>query len=210
MFWKIFLRLCNEKDIKPNNVAKQLGIASGTVSGWKNKGQTPQDGNLIKIADYFGVSVDYLLGKESDLAEPPVTLYEESGRIHMIPIYETVSAGFGALAVNDIVDYRPHCFKVNQEAAESLFIRVRGDSMYPKIEDGDLILIHKQDSVDSGAIAVVLIDGEEGLVKKVIYGDSWLELQSINPMYMPRRFAGKEMSRVQILGKLRAIIHEEP
>lgn len=209
MFKKIFIKLCAKRGESPSFVCSQIGISASAFSQWDDN-TIPRKVTQQRAADYFGVSVDYLLGKESDLPEPPVTLYEESGRIHMIPIYETVSAGFGALAVNDIVDYRPHCFKVNQEAAESLFIRVRGDSMYPKIEDGDLILIHKQDSVDSGAIAVVLIDGEEGLVKKVIYGDSWLELQSINPMYMPRRFAGKEMSRVQILGKLRAIIHEEP
>lgn len=66
MFWKIFSQLCNERDIKPNNVAKLLGIASGTVSGWKLKGQTPQENNLIKIANYFGVSVAYLKGEEPD------------------------------------------------------------------------------------------------------------------------------------------------
>ena len=71
MFWKLFSQLCNERDIKPNNVAKLLGIASGTVSGWKLKGQTPQENNLIKIANYFGVSVDYLLGKEPDTDTDP-------------------------------------------------------------------------------------------------------------------------------------------
>ena len=63
MFWEIFLKLCEEHNEKPNPLAKKLKISSGTVTNWKN-GSEPQPMNLKKIADYFGVSVDYLLGKE--------------------------------------------------------------------------------------------------------------------------------------------------
>lgn len=70
--------------------------------------------------------------------------------------------------------------------------------MYPKIEDGDLVVIRKQSSVDSGQIAVVLIDGDEGLVKKVYYGDNWIELVSINPEYAPKRFEGSEVKELRL------------
>lgn len=63
MFWEIFNRLCNEYNIKPNTVAKEIGIPSGSVTDWK-KGRIPRDGTLIKIADYFNVSIDYLLGRD--------------------------------------------------------------------------------------------------------------------------------------------------
>ena len=59
---------------------------------------------------------------------------------------------------------------------ETICIRVKGDSMSPKIEDGDLIQVHKQSSVDSGDIAVVLLDGSEGLVKKVVYDAEYIQL----------------------------------
>lgn len=207
MFWDIFLKLCNEKNVKPNKVAREIGMSSAAATDWK-KGATPRDPALYKISEYFGVSLDYLKGytEMSNIPEPPQVLYEESGKIHMVPLFETVSAGFGALANNDIVDYVPISFKVKQEAFESLCIRVRGDSMYPKIEDGDIILVHKQNNVDSGRTAVVLIDGEEGLVKRVEYGDGWIELQSINPMYMPRRFTGRDVERVRVLGEVRMVM----
>ena len=64
MFWETFVNLCNEHDIKPNPVAKALGIPSGSVTDWK-KGKTPRSTTLQKIADYFGVTVDYLLGNEA-------------------------------------------------------------------------------------------------------------------------------------------------
>lgn len=66
MFWEIFLDLCAKNELKPNQVAQQIGIASGTITKWK-QGAKPRDPQLKKIADYFGVSMSYFL--ESDPAE---------------------------------------------------------------------------------------------------------------------------------------------
>ena len=68
MFWNVLIELCNEKGISPNFVAKELGITSGTVTSWK-KGSVPRDTTLRKVADYFGVSTDYLLGTEHDFLQ---------------------------------------------------------------------------------------------------------------------------------------------
>lgn len=68
MFWNKFVELCNQKGVSPNFVARELGITSGTVTSWK-KGGTPRDTTLRKIADYFGVSVDYLLGRDQDFLQ---------------------------------------------------------------------------------------------------------------------------------------------
>ena len=63
MFWEIFIKLCVQHNQKPNHVTKALGLSTATATDWK-KGSTPRDTTLQKIADYFNVSVDYLLGKE--------------------------------------------------------------------------------------------------------------------------------------------------
>jgi repressor LexA len=126
----------------------------------------------------------------------------------MIPLFESVSAGFGALAVDEIVDYIPAYIPDASEAAETICIKVHGDSMFPKIEDGDVIQVHKQESVDSGSIAVVLMDGEDGLVKKVIYGDTWIELHSVNPMYKTQRFNGRDVLRIRVVGLVQKIIKD--
>lgn len=205
MFWENFLRLCSDTQKKPTGVVLELGISRGSVTHWK-AGKVPQHSTLIKIADYFGVSVDYLLGKE----EKPVVSEElselDSQNVHMIPLYETVSAGFGALAVSDIVDYIPLYIPSPAEASETICIKVRGDSMAPNIENGDIIQVRKQDSIDSGTVAVVLIDGDEGLVKYVMFGETWIELRSINPMYKPMRFNGPDKLRVRVVGLVTKII----
>jgi transcriptional regulator with XRE-family HTH domain len=69
MFWKNFLSLCVNNNVSPNAVAKELGFASGSVTKWKN-GSVPHNTTLLKIAEYFGVTVEYLLG-ETDIKTPP-------------------------------------------------------------------------------------------------------------------------------------------
>lgn len=71
MFFSVFERLCREKGLSPNAVAKELSLSSGSVSEWK-KGRTPQNNTLKRLAEYFGVSTEYLLGKK----EPPSVIDE--------------------------------------------------------------------------------------------------------------------------------------
>lgn len=62
MFWDQFIKLCTELNTKPNPVAKELGISSGILTKWKN-GSLPSTDALLKISEYFNVSIDYLLGR---------------------------------------------------------------------------------------------------------------------------------------------------
>ena len=207
MFWEIFFSLCDENRTTPTKVVETLAISKGSVTKWKN-GAIPNGTTLKKIADYFNVTVDYLLGNEKE-SSPPIesnAVFLDDKRVYMIPLYESVSAGFGASAINEVVGYEPCHIPNPADAAQSLCIRVSGDSMFPKIEDGDLIQVLKQTSVDSGSIAVVLLDNEEGLVKKVLYGSDWIELHSINPMYPSMRFEGKNVLRIKVVGLVKAII----
>lgn len=205
MFKKNFIKICNDRGVAPTAVLNQIGLSAATFSCWTDE-SVPRKATLMKLADYFGCDVEDLLADEPPAREPANAIFLEQQNIHMIPLYESVSAGFGALAINDVIDYVPIYMTSPIEAAETLCIKVTGDSMYPKIEDGDIIQVHKQDSVDSGAIAVVLLDNEDGLVKKVIYGETWIELHSINPMYKTMRFNGPDVLRVKVLGKVNKVI----
>lgn len=65
MFWNVFYQLCEEKNTKPNAVAKVIGVSSATCTKWKN-GAIPNGETLLKLADHLGVSVDYLLGRTDE------------------------------------------------------------------------------------------------------------------------------------------------
>lgn len=182
-------------------VGNFVGVSKSTVKKW----ETGYIANMRRdkialLAKILQMPPTDFISEESNIS------YVIKDNIYSIPLFGSVSAGFGAYASDEILDYIPTVIRNPYEARETLAIRVTGDSMYPKIEDGDIIVVHKQDSVDSGSIAVVLLDGDEGLVKKVEYGPDWIDLISINPEYKTRHFEGMEVTRLRILGLVRQII----
>ena len=100
----------------------------------------------------------------------------------------------------------PLYIESDEEAENTMCINVEGDSMYPKIEDGDTIQVLRQSTCDNGDIAVILIDREEGVVKKVQFDENSTTLISFNPKYSPRVFVGEEQNRLMIQGVVKAII----
>lgn len=207
--------LIKKRGLKIKYVCAELGLAETYLSNVKNGKDRMTDERLYAIADVLGTTYEYLTDQTDDpkpknKKTPEITsnadIISTGKNIYMIPLFENVSAGFGAYADDHITDYIPMYFSNPSEANESIFITVRGDSMYPKIENGDSVLIHKQSSVDSGTIAVVLLDEDEALVKRVVYDKDWIELQSINPMYPPMRFEGADVLRIQVLGAVKVIL----
>lgn len=82
MFWENFIKLCTENNTKPNPVAAKLGISSGSVTNWKN-GTMPNSATLMKIANYFNVSPDYLLGRTDEPTPPktqPIVIMAKGGK----------------------------------------------------------------------------------------------------------------------------------
>lgn len=202
---RIFSEL-SKKNISQKEFCEFLQIPKQTPTDWKS-GKSKSYLQLIpQIADFFEVSTDYLYGKETPAVSKSNYIELNDQKIYMIPIFETVSAGLGAFASDYISGYMPMYFDNGEDAKNSICIKVQGDSMYPKIEDGDIVLVRKQDSVDSGSIAVILIDNEEGVVKRIFYGNDWIELQSFNPTYKPMRFVKNDMNRITIIGEVKKII----
>ena len=204
-------------------IAQILDVTPAFLMGWEdeptnlNFNTTPTE----DIKDMTPEQIKKALEDLKDLAEknypelaesfmknttPNAEILSAGENIYKIPVFSSVSAGFGAYACSDVIDYL-HLYIANPaDVPEMLCIKVTGDSMYPKIEDGDIIVVRKQDSVDSGSIAVVLVDGEEGFVKKVIYDNETIELVSINPEYAPKIFKGAEVLRVRVVGIVKQVI----
>ncbi len=200
MFWERFVFLCNSKNMSPNAVCAELGMSTAVATKWKN-GAIPRDGTLMRIAAYFNVSVDYLKGEEDNPLPQDTTGFTvaDQSKVRMIPVYDTASAGFGALASSQPSEYTPMYFENTYEGDNTICIRVKGDSMSPVVNNGDLVHVLKQDIVDRGSMAVVMVD-DEGFVKYIEYGAGWIELRSANPAYSTMRYEGTETERVRIVG----------
>ena len=183
---------------------KIVGVTDKAVSSWETGAKAPRMGVIQKISDYFNINKSAIL---DDPIESNATILPQE-KIRMIPVYESVSAGFGAYADNYILEYIPLFISSDEEARNTLCIKVQGNSMYPKIEDGDSIQVLKQDWCESGQVAVILIDGEDSVVKKIEYDKNSITLLSFNPEYAPRVFKGAERDRLKILGIVRKIIKD--
>lgn len=192
------LQLSEALDVKEATVQR---YESGEIKNIKHE-------TIVELARILKCSPQYLMGWSNILTEESTVNPLPESNIYMRPIYESAAAGFNILAQNTIIGYMPTYISAPSEQDKYIWVNVVGDSMSPLIDDGSRILIKKQESVDSGQIAVALIDGEEAVVKKIKYGDNWLELISANPYYPPRRFENGEMNRVKILGLVKEVSKE--
>lgn len=200
------------RNISQAELCEKTKIPKSAMSQYVSGAFKPKQERTYLIAKALNVNEAWLMGYE-DVSMEPQQLESniqslDQSKVYNIPVFESVSAGFGVYASDYIVDYIPIYIKNPADAKDMLCIKVKGDSMYPKIEDGDIVVVRKQSSVDSGSIAVVLIDNEEGLVKKVVYNENLIELISINPEYAPKRFEGKDVLRVSVVGLVKQIIKE--
>lgn len=202
--------LRKEKGISVDRLAELIGKDRATVYRYESQDIEKMPTSVLEpLAKALGTTPAFLMGWNEDNKESKDNLNPlPKENIFMRPLYNSVAAGFGAVAENTIVSYIPTYIKNPIEREQYIWISVQGDSMSPLIDDGCDILIKKQDSVDSGQIGVVLIDGEDAVVKKINYGKNWIELVSINPYYPPRRFEGAEIQRVRVVGLVKKVSKE--
>ena len=103
MFYQNLLTLCGQRSTSPTRVVRELGISGGSVTNWKS-GAVPHDATLRKIADYFGVTVDELLGNEPPAPAPvssAITLTPEEQLVALR--YRSVNPGTQAI-IRKILD----------------------------------------------------------------------------------------------------------
>lgn len=188
--------LREERGLFQKDIATLLNVSIPAVNQYESGKRDMSTETVVKLAEYFGVSTDYLLGK-SDNRNSDVP-------ISKIPILGTVKAGYDWLAEENIVDYIT--LKENiPNVGEYYALRITGDSMLPLLAEGDLVIVHDQDDVESGQTAVVLINGEEATVKKVVKTNEGIELHAMNPYYPVKKFTFKDMQKipVKIIGRVR-------
>lgn len=194
--------LRTKRGLKQTELARVLNITQGALSGWENERYSIGNNELKSIADFFGVSTDYLLGRDVEPSQVP-NLIEKPVENRKIPIIGSVKCGANGLAF----EYIEGNVCIGQEAHGEYFALVcRGDSMSGiGISNGDIAIIRRQETVLSGEIAVVIVDGDEGTLKRVRFQKNAIILEAANPLYPPRLFVGEEMNAVKIIGRVTEI-----
>lgn len=180
-------------------VSHETGIGKNQRTYWCKTGSIPSIDTLSRLAEYFKVSVSYLLGEEpvpQKISEAETSTYKLRG---LRPVVGIVSAGLGHISDEDIIGWQR--VDDSMDTDEYFWLLVSGDSMSPMINDKDMVLIHKDAEVASGNIVVAIVDGMEGFLKKVEFFHHKLVLHSFNPYYPDMVFEGVDRERVHIIGR---------
>lgn len=184
------------KKMSQNDVAKILGISRTAYVKYET-GESRPIRKLNELSTLFNVSTDYILGNEDKAII-------KSGRGVRIPVLGRVVAGIPIDAVEEILDYE----EITPELAatgEFFALKIRGHSMEPRMMEGDVVIVRKQEDVESGDVAIVLVNGNEATVKRVKKQEEGITLIATNTsVYEPHFYSNKEIKNlpVQILGKV--------
>ena len=199
MFWEIFSYLCSQRGTSPTQATKDLGVAAGSVTKWKN-GSAPRAATLRKIADYFGVTVEYLLGNEA-LPDGVRTV-----QMQRIPLVGQIACGRPIFADEERGQY----VDAPSDLKADLALKVKGESMADVgIHDGDVVFIRKQLTVENGDIAAVIINDEATLKRWYYYPEEQkLVLRPENPAFEPIVLTGKDMASAYCLGRAVCVMRD--
>ena len=186
------------RNIKPIELAEKTGIDKSKISSYMSGRYKAKQDGIYLLAQALNVSEVWLMGYDVPMESIPIKNIEKI----KIPVLGTVKAGYDYLAQENIIGYESID---NVSDPENYYaLQVTGNSMEPLFSDGDIAIVHKQDNFDSGNTCIVLVNGDEATVKKVIKTDDGIDLIAMNPYYPVRHFTRNEMNEipVKIIGKV--------
>lgn len=179
--------LRHSRTITKRQVAQDLNVDKDLITQWENGMRDIDSAMLQKLAGYYNVTSDYILSTDTP---------KRKGI--KIPVLGRVPAGLPLEAVEEIIDYEE--ISPEQAATGDFFaLSVHGTSMEPRIRDGDVVIVRKQSDITSGDTAVVLVNGYDATVKKIIKRENGIVLQPTNPNHEPMFFTADEIRDLPVV-----------
>ncbi len=175
--------------LSQTDLAKGLNVRQSTVAMWEVGKNKPAHETMLRIADFFSVSVDELCGEKEASAK--------------VPILGRVAAGPPKTATEDIVGYEEISPELSA-TGEFFALRINGESMEPRMKEGDVVIVRRQPCVENGEIAIVLIGREEATCKRFYRYKEGISLVSLNPQYAPMFFSEEDLreTEIEVLGRV--------
>ncbi len=202
-------QLRKNKGLTQAEIANIIDMSQSVYARYESGKIDPPIETLKALADYFGVSVDEILGRDTAApkrktaaAPVPDFLSKETA---LIPIIGRVRAGYDALAEQYIEGYMELEASIKTRWSDAAILKVWGDSMEPELQAGDYVIITQTAEVRSGDLAVICINGDEGTIKRVHFDKDGLDLIPTNPSYGTLHFTAEQVQSLPVLIRARAV-----
>ena len=181
------------------DLANYLNVSNTTVNNWVKGYSMPRMDKVDRICQFFMITRADLLENKSQEESP--TRHAKGIRI---PVLGRVAAGIPIEAIEDIDEWEeiPEAMAKN---GEYFALRIKGESMSPKLQPGDIVIVKKQNDVDTGDTAIVLVNGNDATVKQIKKTEAGIMLVGLNlEVYQPHFYSNKEIEElpVKIIGKV--------
>lgn len=188
--------LRESKKLTQQELADKLNLSRVRYNNYETGKRNPDYEVLQLIADFYDVSIDYLLGKTESTPKKGIK----------IPVLGKVAAGIPIEAIENYDSDEWEEIPVNlAKCGEYFALKIKGESMEPKFSNGDVVIVKKQDDVESGEIGVVIVNGCDATVKKIVKQSNGIMLVASNNEIYPPKFFDRESIEnlpVKIIGKV--------
>lgn len=193
----ILNELKDEQELSISELARRVGMAKSAVSRYFNKTRQFPLNRAHDFATALNTTTEYILGIDNVKSKSKKT------KGVTIPVLGEVAAGIPIEAIEDIIDYE-EISKDMAHTGDFFGLRIKGDSMSPRISEGDVVIVRQQNDAESGDIVIVLVNGESATCKRLMKYKDGISLISFNPMYHPMTFSNDEIESkpVKIIGKV--------
>lgn len=190
-----------ELNMTMKQVADKVGVSEGTISRWESgKIADMRRDKIMAYAQALNISPAIIMGWDN------VNSSSTSESIHAgkrIPVLGSVAAGIPIDAIEDVLDWED----ISEDMAktgEFFGLRIKGDSMQPRIVEGDVVIVRQQPDADSGDVVIVQVNGDKATCKRLAKYSSGISLISFNPAYEPMNYTNEQIEQlpVTIIGKV--------
>ncbi len=187
--------LREQHNLSQYDLADKLGIKQSTIAMWENGTNNPRHTTLLKISEFFNVPIDFLTGNSAS---------KQKNASISVPVLGYVAAGIPIEAIEEILDYEELDVKQFNPYESYFGLKIKGDSMMPRIQDGDTVIVRCQPDVESGEIAVVCVNGSDATCKQIKKHDNGISLIPLNPSHEIKFYTKEEIETlpITIMGKV--------
>jgi repressor LexA len=191
-------QLREERHLTQQEVADWLGVSRQTIFKYENGIIGNMKRTDIQIlADKFDVAPSYLLAIEGAVRKIKRT----------IKVYGSIPAGVPMEMIEDIEGEEDIPSKFFDATKEYFGLKVKGNSMFPRYQDGDILICEKTDTCETGDDCIVAVNGDEATFKRVNISENGIVLQPLNPEYEPLVFSNDQVKSlpIKIIGVVREL-----